>query len=168
VRIEPPGTLDGGDVLRVGRRVFVGASARTNREGRAQLRALVEPLGYAVEEVPVRGCLHLKSAATEVGPETLLLNPAWVDRAAFDGLSLIEIAPEEPFSANALRVGNAVIHAAAFPRTRERLGQHGIDVRVVDVSELAKAEGGVTCCALIIEAGHAGDINRARSDRPKD
>jgi dimethylargininase len=142
--------LDGGDVLRVGRRVFVGASTRTNRVGRAQLRALLEPLGYAVEDVPVRGCLHLKSAATEVGPDTILINPAWVDPAAFDGLVRVEIAPEEPFAANALRVGNTVIHPEAFPRTRERLGKQGIDVRAVDVSELAKAEGGVTCCALLV------------------
>lgn len=149
-RIEAPGTLDGGDVLRVGRRVFVGRSGRTDRSGREQLRALVAPHGYTVEEVAVTGCLHLKSAATEVAPGTLVVERRWLDAAPFAGLELIDVDPAEPFAANALRVGGAVVLPEAFPRTRRRLEARGLEVRTVPASELAKAEGGVTCCSIVV------------------
>ncbi len=149
-RIEPPGTLDGGDVLRVGRRVFVGRSERTDAAGRAQLRALLEPHGYAVEEVAVTGCLHLKSAVTEVAEGTVLANPGWIDLARLGDLDVIAVDPAEPFAANALRVGTTVVLPAAFPRTRRRLEARGLDVRPVPADELAKAEGGVTCCSILI------------------
>ena len=150
-RIEPPGTLDGGDLLRVGKRIFIGRSGRSNRDGIDQMRALARPLGYDVEEVPVHGCLHLKSAVTQVGPDALLIQRKWVDPAPFTGLDLIDVDPGEPFAANALLVGGRVVHPAAYPRTRARLEARGIAVRSVDVSELAKAEGSVTCCSLILE-----------------
>lgn len=150
VRIEPPGTLDGGDVLRVGRRVFVGRSGRTDRSGFEQLRSLLAPHGYTVEEVALEGCLHLKSAATEVASGTLLVAREWVDTAPFAGLELLDVAPAEPFAANALRVGEAVVLPEAFPRTRRRLEARGIEVRPVPASELAKAEGGVTCCSIVV------------------
>jgi dimethylargininase len=140
-------------VLVVGRRVFVGRSTRTNDEGVRQLAAAVSPHGYAVEALAVTSCLHLKSAVTRVGPETLLVNPDWVDARVFEGCARIEVHGAEAWGANALAVGAAVVYPAAFPRTRERLAAHGLDVRVVDVSELAKAEGGVTCCSLVLEAG---------------
>jgi len=145
-RIEPPGTLDGGDVLRVGRRVYVGSSGRTNADGIAQLRAFLK--GYEVIAVPVRGCLHLKSAVTQVAERTLLLNPAWVDREAFDDVDVIEVV--EPSAANALFVNGVTIFPAAFPRTRARLHAAGIDVVTVDVSEIAKAEGALTCCSILV------------------
>ena len=153
--IEAPGTLDGGDVLRVGRRVFVGLSGRTNREGCDQLQALLAPHGYTVEGVEVSGCLHLKSAATEVAEGTVLVAPDWIDPAAFAGLELLAADPTEPFAANALRVGESVILADAFPRTRRLLEARGIEVRTVPAGELAKAEGGVTCCSVLV-AGVVG------------
>jgi len=149
-RVEAPGTLDGGDVLVVGRRVFVGLSSRTTREGVAQLGALLAPLGYDVRGVAVSGCLHLKSAATRVGDELLLVNPAWVDPAAFAPLPHVPVDADEPCAANALRVGERVILPAAFPRTRERLEARGSTVVPVEVDELAKAEGGVTCGSLLV------------------
>lgn len=149
-RIEAPGTLDGGDVLRVGRTFFVGMSGRSNRDGLEQLQEIVAPIGYSVVPVIVRGCLHLKSAVTEVAPETLLVNPAWLPEDSFREFERVEIDPSEPFAANALRIGNTVVHAAAFPRTRDRLAARGIDICPVDMSELAKAEGAVTCCSLIV------------------
>ena len=149
--IQAPGTLDGGDVLRVGRRVFVALSARSNREGIEQLRALLSPFGYAVEALAVSGCLHLKSAVTQVAPDAVLLNRAWVDPAGFDGLRCIGIDPAEPYAANALLVGEAVIYPTAFSRTAARLERAGIRLVSVDVSELAKAEGAVTCCSLILQ-----------------
>jgi len=153
VRIEAPGTLDGGDVLRIGRRLFVGLSSRTDEAGCGQLRAALAPFGYGVQPVPVEGCLHLKSAATAVGEDSLLLNPRWVDGAAFSRLRLVEVDPEEPDGANALLVGSTVLYPIAFPRTLARLQARGLAVVPVDASELAKAEGGLTCCSLLFEAG---------------
>ena len=149
VRIEAPGTLDGGDVLRVGRELFVGQSGRSNAEGISQLAAAIAPFGYRTVPVPVRGCLHLKSAVTLVAPDTLLINDAWVDRSHWPGMRFIPVAPEEPHAANALRVADAVIHPASESRTRERLVAAGLKVVPVDVTEVQKAEGGVTCCSVI-------------------
>jgi dimethylargininase len=150
-RIELPGTLDGGDVLRVGRTLLVGVSSRTNAAAIDQLGRLVGPVGYSVGAIEVRGCLHLKSAVTEVAPDTLLVNRAWLPEDAVRGFDCIEIDPAEPFAANALRIGDALVYSSAFPRTRERLESCGVRVHLVDVSELAKAEGAVTCCSLIVE-----------------
>ncbi len=149
VPMAAPGTVDGGDVLVAGRRVFVGRSARTNEAGVAMLQALLSPLGYDVVAVSVHGCLHLKSAATEVAEGVLLVQPRWVNPAAFAGLETLEVDPAEPNAANALRIGPRVIYPTAFPRTRERLSAQGIDVRCVPADELAKAEGAVTCCSLV-------------------
>lgn len=148
--IAAPGTLDGGDVLRIGRRLFVGRSGRSNEAGIEQLRAVVWPYGYTVTGVPVRGCLHLKSAITQVGQDTVLINPAWVDAGVFGAVRVIEIDPAEPYAANGVLLGSTLIYPASFPRTRARLEAAGIPLRVVDVSELQKAEGAVTCCSVIL------------------
>jgi dimethylargininase len=150
--IEEPGTLDGGDVLRMGRRVFVGLSARTNAEAARQLGALLSPFGYTVHTAEVRGCLHLKTAVTQLDEGLLLLNPAWVSPDAFPGTSLVTVDEAEPFGANALRIRDAVIYPAELPRTRERLERRGLRILSVPSSELAKAEGGVTCGSLVFEA----------------
>jgi dimethylargininase len=147
--IQVPGTLDGGDVLHVGRTLYVGLSGRSNRAAIDQTRALLAPLGYHVRGVTVDGCLHLKSAVTQVAADTLLVNRDWLDVSAFGGLRLVDVDPKEPGAANALRIGKVVIYAAAYPRTRVRLKETGIVVHTVDVSELAKAEGAVTCCSLV-------------------
>jgi dimethylargininase len=150
VRIAAPATIDGGDVLRVGRTLYVGLSTRTMQLALDELEGLVLPFGYRVAAGEVRGCLHLKSAATEVAPGVLLVNPAWTGDwvRAFD---CIEIDPAEPFAANALRVGDTLVYPSAFPRTRARLEARGFPVCEVDVSELAKAEGAVTCCSLVLD-----------------
>ena len=150
--IAAPATVDGGDVLVVGRRMFVGLSARTNGEGVRQLSAIVSPFGYSVQPVPIDGCLHLKSAVTQVGPEVLLCNPAWVDPGTFAGLNAIPVPGEEPFAANVLRIGSSVLCPAAHAKTAAELTRRGFDVYSVDVSELAKAEGGITCCSLLVRA----------------
>jgi len=147
--IDSPGTLEGGDVLCVGKTLYAGLSGRTNETGIDQLRARVLPHGYTVTPVKLTACLHLKSAATEVGPETLLVNPRWVDKAAFGRANLVEVDPDEPLGANGLLVGTIVIYPSSFTRTRRRLEEHGIHVAPVDVSELQKAEGAVTCCSLV-------------------
>ena len=149
--IEAPGTLDGGDVLRIGRRVYVGESARSNADGIAQLRATLAGYGYTVQGVPIHGCLHLKSAVTALDDQTVLLQPAWIDRAAFAGYRIVEVDPAEPHAANALRVGAGVVMPESFPRTRQRVEAAGFAVTGVDVSELQKAEGAVTCCSLVFD-----------------
>lgn len=154
--IEPPGTLDGGDVLTVGRTLWVGVSRRTNPDGAAQLQRILEPLGYEVIPVPVDGCLHLKTAVTAVADDTVLVNGRWVDATVFSGRTVIETDPAEPFAANVLRVGDRVVAPMAHRRTRERLERRGIRVVAVDVSELARAEGGVTCCSVLLSAGVEG------------
>jgi len=150
--IQAPGALDGGDVLRIGRRIFAGRSGRSDEQGIEQLRAVVWPYGYTVTDVPVRGCLHLKSAVTEVAPGVVLVNPEWIEAAAFGHVSVMEIDPDEPYAANGLLVSGRLIYPASFPRTRVRLEAAGLSVEPVDVSELQKAEGAVTCCSLVFSA----------------
>jgi dimethylargininase len=149
--IEPPGTLEGGDALWVGRTLYVGLSGRSNDSGIRQLRALISPCGYRVEPVEVRSCLHLKSGVTQVAPDTLLINPEWVDKGHFGDVSVVEVDPEEPHGGNALLIGTTVIYPGSFPRTRKRLENRGIAVMTVDVSELQKAEGAVTCSSLVFQ-----------------
>jgi dimethylargininase len=148
--IEAPASLDGGDVLVLGRHVFVGMSGRSNRDGFDQLCSLLAPHGYAVEPVEVCGCLHLKSAVTQIAADAVLLNPSWIKRSVFTGLERIEIDSAEPYAANGLLIGDALVYPNAFPRTAERLRARGIRLELLDLSELAKAEGAVTCCSLIV------------------
>ncbi len=152
VRIEAPATLDGGDVLVAGRTIYVGRSTRSNEDALNQMRDRLAPYGYSVVPVPLSGCLHLKSAVTLVADDVVLVNPAWVDAARFVGMRAIEVDPREPEAANTLRVGEVVVVAAAFGRTLERVSEAGLDVVPVDLSELAKAEGAVTCCSLVFES----------------
>jgi dimethylargininase len=147
--IEAPGTMDGGDVLRVDRQLHVGRSTRTNSAGIEQLRALVAAHGYEVVEASVAGCLHVKSAVTQVAERTLLLNRALLAAGAFATFDIIDVDPQEPHGANAVLIDRAIVYPADSPRTLRRLEQCGLRAAVVDVSELRKAEGAVTCCSLI-------------------
>jgi dimethylargininase len=149
--IEAPGILDGGDVLRVGKTVYVGLSSRSNRSGVEQLQKILAPYGYTVNGVEVTGCLHLKSAVTQVSEDTLLINPAWVDRSIFGGMKFIEVDESEPSAANAVWIDGAVIYPSSFPKTRRRLEEAGLHLMIVDATEVAKAEGAVTCCSLIFQ-----------------
>lgn len=154
VRLDAPGTLDGGDVLRAGRQVYVGASTRTDPAGMRQLEAILRPFGYRVSSVPVHGCLHLKSAVTAVAPDLLLLNPRWVDPGRFAGYRILEVAPGEPYAANGLRVGGRLVYPSAFPETAGRLEAAGVALVLVEMSELHKAEGAVTCCSVVFETAN--------------
>lgn len=142
--IEAPATIDGGDVLVLDDRIFVGLSERTNEAALEQLRVIT---GREVVGVHTHGALHLKTAITRVSHDTLLVNRAWTDVAPFAGWSLIDIDQGEPFAANALLIDGVVIYPRAFPRTRAKLAH--LDVRSVTADELAKAEGGVTCCSVV-------------------
>jgi dimethylargininase len=147
-----PGTLEGGDILRVGRKLFVGLTKRSNAEGIRQLSAILAPHHYEVIPVPVTGCLHLKSAVTCLGRNTLLANRAWFDPSPVSGYEWIDVDPAEPHAANALSLANAVIFPASFPRTRARIEAHGFHVTALDISELQKAESGLTCSSLLFAA----------------
>ena len=148
--IEEPGTLDGGDVLTVGKTVYVGLSRRTNADGARQLEHAVAPFGHRVVRAAVDGCLHLKSAVTAVSDGAVLLNPAWIDPRVFAAHDRIDVDPSEAAAANVLRVGDRVLVAAAFPRTNDRVAQRGAQIAIVDVSEIAKAEGALTCCSILV------------------
>ena len=150
VFLREPASLDGGDVLVLGKKIYVGLSTRSNQEAVDQLNTLLNEYGYSATGVMMRDCLHLKTAVTRVDEETLLINKSWIDAHHFNDFRLIEVDPEEPFAANCLPLGEAIIFPTAFPRTRAKLEAAGYRVAAVDVSELAKAEGAVTCCSLII------------------
>ena len=154
-RVEVPGKVEGGDVLRIGRSLFAGLSSRTNAEGIRQLASIVAPYGYQVVSVAVTDCLHLKSAVTYVGRNTLLANRAWFDTKPFAGFAWIDVAAEEPHAANALAIGGTVIFPASFPRTRARLEALGFHVALLDISELQKAESGLTCSSLLFDTSTA-------------
>ena len=152
VAILAPGTLDGGDVMVAGRRIFVGVGYRSNEAAVKQLRSMVGTQGYAVEPVEFQGCLHLKSAVTVLSSDLVLINPVWVDARRFAPLRSIEIDPAEPHAANAVRIGDDIIYAEHHVRTHKRLADAGLTIHTVPADELAKAEGAVTCCSLLLNA----------------
>lgn len=154
--IAAPGTLEGGDVVRIDSTLFVGRSARSNDAGIAQLARQLAPLGYAVRAVEMRGCLHLKSACTYLGRDTVLANRDWADLAPFARARVIDVAPDEPAAADVLAIGDTVIVAASFPETARTLDRAGWRVLAIDVSELQKAEAGVTCMSLIFNGSPMG------------
>ena len=144
-----PATLEGGDVLRVGRTLFVGQTSRTNREGAAAFQAVARPLGYTVVSVEVPGCLHLKTCITALDDETCLVNRQWLDVTPFAGFALVDVAPGEPWGANVVRLPLGLLMNAAYPETATRVRALGHDVRLVDISEFGKAEAGLTCMSLL-------------------
>jgi dimethylargininase len=148
-RMAGPGTLDGGDVLRIHRTLYVGRSSRTNDAGIEQLAALVGPHGYAVRPVRLADCLHLKSACTYLGDDVVIANPRWVDVRRFEDYHVLEVAETEPRAANTLRVGETLVMADAFPETRARIAQRGFALRTVPLSELQKAEAGGSCMSIV-------------------
>lgn len=147
-----PGTMEGGDVLRIGKKIYAGLSRRTNVEGIRQLAALLKPHNYDVIAVPVTGCLHLKSAVTFLGRNTLLANRAWFDCAPFVGYQWIDVVSDEAHAANALAIGERVIFPASFPRTQARMDEANFEIVPIDISELQKAESGLTCSSLLFDA----------------
>jgi len=147
--VQLPGMVEGGDILRLGRKLFVGLTARSNSDGIAQLSRIVDPHGYKVIGVPCPGCLHLKSAVTALDEHTLLANRTWFDSSLFSGFDWVDVDPAEPHAGNALALAGTIIFPASFPRTRARIESHGFRVATLDIAELQKAESGLTCSSLI-------------------
>ena len=150
VHVTEPGTVDGGDVLVLGKNIYIGISTRSNDSAVRQLQELLAKYGYTVTAVEMHDCLHLKTALTKVDDKTLLINPNWVDTSHFKGFDWIEVDPSEPFAANCIPIGDGIIFPTAFPKTKQRLEQKGYKIQAVNVAELAKAEGAVTCCSLVL------------------
>ena len=150
--INGAGVLEGGDVVQVGRTLFVGVSTRTNENGIAQLREIVTPYDYEVRPVEVKGCLHLSTGCGFIGQNTILANPSWVDLSPFEGFEIIKVSPDEPWGANARRLADHVLISAASPQTAARVRERGFRVLTVDISEFEKAEGGLTCLTLIFKS----------------
>jgi len=150
--IKLPGTLEGGDVLRIGRKIFVGLTARSNPEGIRQLAVIVEHYGYELTAVPVTGCLHLKSAVTSLGKNALLGNRAWFAWNRFEGFDWVDVDPAEPHAGNALAIGDSIIFPTSFPKTKARIEAKGFHVEPLDICELQKAESGLTCSSLLFES----------------
>jgi len=144
--VRLPATVDGGDVVVNGRDVYVGQSPRTNAAALDALRDILDPLGYRVTGVGVHGCLHLKTACSALPDGQLLVNADWIDASALRG----ELVPvTEAWSGDVLVIGRRVVASDVFPGTSRRLEELGLEVIPVDVSEFAKAEGGVTCLSLV-------------------
>lgn len=148
--LEPPAYLDGGDVLKVGDHFFVGESGRTNRAAFEQLSTHLKRLGYTASSVSVNGCLHLKTAVTALDKETLLLNPERVEKSQFANYRCLTVQPEESFGANVLRVGSELLVASGYPKRDDTLAKAGFSFQSVDISEIEKAEAGLTCLSLIV------------------
>jgi dimethylargininase len=150
--VKLPGMLEGGDVLRVGKKIYVGVTKRSNPEGIRQFAVIAGSYGYEVTAVPVTGCLHLKSAVTFLGKNVLLANRAWFDWKRMEGYEWLDVHPAEPHAGNALQIGDAVMFPASFARTAELISGKGFRLERLDISELQKAESGLTCSSLLIES----------------
>ena len=149
LRLPPDARLEGGDVLHAGRTLYVGLSARTNEAGVQALARMVSAFGYSIVPVKVAGCLHLKSACGLLDEETILINRAWVNANVFSGLRLVDVPAEETWGANVLALPGAVFVSRAFPRTGDLVRSLGYVVVELNVDELHKAEGGLTCMSLL-------------------
>jgi len=150
--VKLPGMLEGGDVLRVGKKIFVGITERSNPEGIRQLAVIAEHHRYELTAVPVTGCLHLKSAVTYLGRNTLLGNRAWFQWKRFEGFEWVDVDPAEPHAGNALAIGESIVFPASFPKTRARIEAKGFHIESLDISELQKAESGLTCSSLLFDS----------------
>lgn len=149
VRIEGPGTIEGGDILVTEREILVGRSARTDAAGIEELTALVTPWGHTVREVfTPPGVLHFKTDCSLLDAETILATPRLAASGCFDGYRVIHTGAGEEAAANAIRFNDLVLLPAGFPRTREALLAAGYAVREIGNSECAKLDGGMSCLSL--------------------
>ncbi len=149
--IAEPGLLDGGDVVRIGRTLYVAESHRTNADGISQLREIALPFGYDVRTVEIRDCTHLKTGCSFIPPHFVVLNPNWVSPDAFGDLVVIPVDEKEPSAANTLTIGKTTLVSASHPKTEKRLKEAGITTRKLNISEIEKAQAGLSCISLLLE-----------------
>ena len=148
VRIQAPGTVDGGDVLQVDSHFFIGISERTNREGAKQLGCIFEEYGYTWATVCVEAGLHLKSSVNYIGKNTLLITGKFARGDEFKGYDTIIVNKTEEYAANTLLINNSLITPKGFPNTIKKLEATGLDIIELDISEVRKMDGGLTCMSL--------------------
>lgn len=146
--INAPGTLDGGDVMQVGRHFYIGLSQRTNRPGAEQLMRILQSYGYSGSTVPVTEFLHLKTGITCVAENTLLATGEFIDHPAFVDYTALPVINEEAGGANCIAINGRVLMPAGFPGVHRMLTEMGMDVLEVNISEFAKLDGGLTCLSL--------------------
>lgn len=149
--IQLPAKLEGGDVLTIGRNVYVGQSSRSNYQGYLQLKQILEPFGYHLIPMAVTGCLHLKTAVCALDEETVLLNPRWIDTTPFTSYKIIEVVTTEPFASNVMPINDTICMNGQNTQMVERVSQLGYQVETVDISEFVKAEAGLTCMSVRFE-----------------
>ena len=151
--------LEGGDVLQMGRTLYVGLTSRTNAAGVEALAELVQPFGYNVVAVRVYGCLHLKTACTSLDAETLLINRAWADTTGLSKFRMVDVPAKEPWGANVLSLPGGILGSTAYPRTCDLIRSLGYVVTALDLTELHKAEAGLTCTSLVFDVGHVSNVS---------
>jgi dimethylargininase len=147
--MNAPATLDGGDCLRVGKRIFIGRSARTNDEGIARAREVFGPLGFEILAVPVDRELHLKSVCSPLDDRRVLLAEGTLPSDAFPDADIIPIDADESIAANAVAHGNRAVIAAGCPKAQRKIEQAGFATVAVDTSEMRKADGALTCLSIL-------------------
>lgn len=151
VHLQAPAKLEGGDVMAIGKKIYVGISTRTNHRAVMQLSRILKPFDYGVIPVTVTGCLHLKTGCTYVGSNKILVNRSWVDITNFGAHDILDVDSSERFGANSLLIGETLLYSAKFPATRTLLEKSGLQVEAIDISELEKAEAGLTCMSIIFD-----------------
>lgn len=149
VSLPAGATLDGGDVVRIGRKLLVGLGGRTNQAGVAGLTAVLAPFGYTIVGVATHDCLHLKTACSALDDRRLLVHRPWIEMSALAGYELVDVEPREAWAANVLVLGRDIVMPLGYPETREQLELLGFRIHAVDLGELLKAESGVTCSSII-------------------
>ncbi len=148
-KIKSPAKIEGGDILKIGKKLYVGLSTRTNLKGINALEKIAKPFGYEIFPVKIYNSLHLKTACTALDNETILVNSEWIDTDCLGNFKKIRISKEEPFAANILRVENKICVHSEFNKTNKILEDSGYEMVRADISEFLKAEAGLTCLSLI-------------------
>ncbi|UCG36846.1 MAG: N(G),N(G)-dimethylarginine dimethylaminohydrolase [Candidatus Bathyarchaeota archaeon] len=148
--IKPPATIDGGDVLTIENKVFVGITSRTNMYAANQLKNIVKNTGFEIIPVKISTVLHLKSACTYLGNKTVVLSKGHFNIDCLQGLRRILVPKDEEYAADCLAINGKVIVAEDYPKTKRLVEKHGYEVRTLDISEFRKCEGALTCLSIIV------------------
>lgn len=146
--VRPPATVDGGDVLVIGRNIYVGVGGRTNEAAVQEVAALVDP-GYRVLAMPFEGVLHLKSACTYVGGGYMLIRPGHFDPGVLGEYGFIEVTEEEAYAANCLSVNGSVLISSGYPQVKRAIQAKGFETLELEMSEFRKGQGSLTCLSKV-------------------
>lgn len=146
--IKGPGTLEGGDVMRVGDHFYIGQSDRTNQQGIAQFIEILEKHGYTGSAVPLKEVLHLKTGVNYLDNDTMLVSGEFIGRPEFAQFRQVIVPKEEAYASNCLYVNGKVIVPAGYPVVEQKVRELGYEVILVDTSEFRKIDGGLSCLSL--------------------